>query len=138
VAGSPPSSTASTCPSTSTWWENGCRRRSSAYFVIAEALTNVVKHSQAAHAEVSASVRDGMLDIQVRDDGIGGADRDGHGLLGMKDRVAALGGRLEIASAPGRGTCVAATLPLADQATPKRSERRSEAQSLSSNLRVGF
>jgi signal transduction histidine kinase len=84
----------------------------SAYFVVAEALTNVVKHSRAAHAEVKASVRDGALDVQIRDDGIGGADPDGHGLLGLKDRVVALGGRLEIAGATGRGTCVAATLPL--------------------------
>jgi signal transduction histidine kinase len=88
----------------------------SAYFIVAEALTNVVKHSQAAHAEVTASVRDGMLDVQVRDDGIGGADPDGHGLVGMKDRVAALGGRFEIASPPDGGTCVAATLPLAQAA----------------------
>jgi signal transduction histidine kinase len=84
----------------------------SAYFVVAEALTNVVKHSQAARAAVTASVRNGMLDVQIRDNGIGGADPNGHGLLGMKDRVAALGGRLEIASAAGRGTSVAATLPL--------------------------
>jgi signal transduction histidine kinase len=84
----------------------------SAYFVIAEALTNVVKHSQATHAEVTACVRNGMLDVRIRDDGIGGADPDGHGLVGMKDRIAALGGRLEITSAVGRGTCVAATLPL--------------------------
>ena len=85
----------------------------SAYFIVAEALTNVVKHSRAAHAEVTASMRDGMLDVQVRDDGIGGADPDGHGLVGMKDRVAALGGRFEIASPAGGGTCVAAMLPLA-------------------------
>ena len=85
----------------------------SAYFIVAEALTNVVKHSQAAHAEVVASVRDGMLDLQVRDDGIGGADPDGHGLVGMKDRVAAQGGRFEIASSVGGGTCVSAALPLA-------------------------
>jgi len=88
----------------------------SAYFVIAEALTNVVKHSQATHAEVTACVRDGMLDVRIRDDGIGGADPDGHGLVGMKDRIAALGGRLEITSAVGRGTCVAATLPLPQSA----------------------
>jgi PAS domain S-box-containing protein len=91
----------------------------SAYFVVAEALTNVVKHSQAARAEVTASVREGMLEIQVRDNGVGGAAPDGHGLLGMKDRVAALGGRLEIASAAGRGTCVAATLPLPQRALPQ-------------------
>jgi GAF domain-containing protein len=84
----------------------------SAYFLVAEALTNVVKHSQAARAGVAASVRDGMLDIQVCDDGIGGADASGHGLLGMKDRVAALGGHVEITSPAGGGTCVAVTLPL--------------------------
>jgi PAS domain S-box-containing protein len=84
----------------------------SAYFIIAEALTNVLKHSQAAHADVTASVRNGMAHVQVRDDGTGGADPDGHGLVGMKDRVAALGGRFEIASPPGGGTCIAATLPL--------------------------
>jgi signal transduction histidine kinase len=84
----------------------------SAYFIVAEALTNVVKHSQAARAEVTASLRDGMLDVQVRDDGIGGADPDGHGLVGMKDRVAALGGRFEIRSPAGGGTHVVASLPL--------------------------
>jgi PAS domain S-box-containing protein len=88
----------------------------SAYFIIAEALTNVFKHSRAAHAEVTASLRNGVLDVQVRDDGIGGADPDGHGLVGMKDRVAALGGRLEITSPAGGGTCVAANLPLAQPA----------------------
>ena len=53
-----------------------------------------------------------MLRIEVRDDGTGGADPDGHGLLGMTDRVTALGGRLEIESPAGGGTLVAATLPL--------------------------
>ena len=84
----------------------------SAYFIVAEALTNVVKHSHAGHAEVTASVEDGMLRVEVRDDGIGGADPDGHGLVGMGDRVTALGGRLKIESPAGGGTLVAATLPL--------------------------
>ena len=84
----------------------------SAYFIVAEALTNVVKHSHAGHAEVTASVQDGMLRIEVRDDGAGGADPDGHGLVGMRDRVTTLGGRLEIDSPAGGGTLVAATLPL--------------------------
>ena len=53
-----------------------------------------------------------MLRVEVRDDGIGGADAGGHGLVGMGDRVTALGGRLEIESPPGDGTLVAATLPL--------------------------
>ena len=83
----------------------------SAYFIVAEALTNVVKHSHAERAEVTASVEDGMLCLEVRDDGIGGADPDGHGLVGMDDRVTALGGRLEIESPAAGGTLVAATLP---------------------------
>jgi signal transduction histidine kinase len=57
-------------------------------------------------------VADGMLQLAVRDDGIGGADPDGHGLVGMGDRVTALGGHLTIESPPGSGTLVAATLPL--------------------------
>ena len=84
----------------------------SAYFIVAEALTNVVKHSRARRAEVSASVADGVLRVEVRDDGIGDADRGGHGLVGLADRATALGGRLEIESPAGGGTLVAATLPL--------------------------
>jgi signal transduction histidine kinase len=84
----------------------------SAYFVVAEALTNVVKHSQAGSAEVAASVDDGTLHLEIRDDGTGGADPNGNGLVGMDDRVTALGGRLNIESPPGGGTRVAATVPL--------------------------
>jgi PAS domain S-box-containing protein len=84
----------------------------SAYFIVAEALTNVVKHAHAEHAEVRASVEDGTLRVEIRDDGIGGADPDGQGLVGIGDRVTALGGRLKIESPAGGGTLVAATLPL--------------------------
>jgi signal transduction histidine kinase len=84
----------------------------SAYFVVAEALTNVVKHAHAKHAEVSAFVEDGMLHVHVCDDGIGGADPGGHGLVGIADRVTALGGRLAVQDATGGGTLVAASLPL--------------------------
>jgi PAS domain S-box-containing protein len=84
----------------------------SAYFIVAEALTNVVKHSHAGRAEVTASVQDEMLRVEVQDDGIGGADPDGHGLVGIGDRATALGGRLKVESPAGRGTLVAATLPL--------------------------
>jgi signal transduction histidine kinase len=84
----------------------------SAYFIVAEALTNVMKHSHATRAEVRASVDDGVLLVEVQDDGIGGADADGHGLVGMADRVSALGGRLTLESPRGDGTLVAATLPL--------------------------
>jgi signal transduction histidine kinase len=83
----------------------------SAYFVVAEALTNVTKHAHATHAAVTATLTDDAYTIEVRDDGAGGADPEGHGLLGMGDRVAALGGRLRIDSPPGGGTVVTAELP---------------------------
>jgi signal transduction histidine kinase len=84
----------------------------SAYFIVAEALTNVAKHAGAQSANVTARVDDSVLRVHVRDDGVGGARADGTGLLGLNDRVAALGGRLEIESPPGVGTRIAATLPL--------------------------
>jgi signal transduction histidine kinase len=84
----------------------------SAYFIVAEALTNIVKHAHATRAEVRASVQDGMLRVEVHDNGVGGADPRSHGLVGMSDRVAALRGRFEFESPPGVGTTVAATLPI--------------------------
>jgi signal transduction histidine kinase len=84
----------------------------SAYFVVAEALTNVVKHAHATQAEVRAFVEDGTLHLQVRDDGTGGADPGGHGLVGIADRVTALGGQLAVRDAAGGGTLVAASMPL--------------------------
>ena len=86
----------------------------SAYFIVAEALTNVVKHSHAERAEVTVSLQDAMLSIEVRDNGGGGADPDGHGLLGIRDRVTTLGGRLRIESPANGGTLVTARLPLSD------------------------
>ena len=83
-----------------------------AYFVVAEALTNVVKHAQATHVSVTASYDDGLLTIDVVDDGVGGATADhGSGLTGLFDRVDAHGGRLSIESQPGQGTAIAVTLP---------------------------
>jgi signal transduction histidine kinase len=84
----------------------------SAYFIVAEALTNVVKHSYATHSEVRATVRDGTLHVTVRDDGTGGADAGGHGLVGMNDRITALGGTFGLDSRSGGGTSVTASLPL--------------------------
>jgi PAS domain S-box-containing protein len=84
----------------------------SAYFIVAEALTNVMKHSRASHAEVTASVEDDVLQVDVRDDGVGGADATGHGLVGMADRVTALGGQLTIESPADNGTHVRARFPL--------------------------
>ena len=84
----------------------------SAYFIVAEALTNIVKHARAESAAVSASVNDGMLQVEVRDDGIGGADPSGRGLVGVNDRVTALGGQFSIESPAGGGTVLTATLPI--------------------------
>ena len=75
-----------------------------AYFVVAEALTNVVKHARADQAWVTIAVQPGWLMVEVRDDGVGGAVREGTGLLGMEDRLAALDGRLTVKSPPGGGT----------------------------------
>jgi signal transduction histidine kinase len=85
----------------------------SAYFVVAEALTNVVKHAHAERAEVRAFVEDETLHLEVRDDGIGGADPRGHGLIGLSDRVMALNGRIGVEDQAEGGTILAATLPLA-------------------------
>jgi signal transduction histidine kinase len=84
----------------------------SAYFVVAEALTNIVKHAHAQSAQVTARVEDGSLHLDIRDDGVGGADRDGSGLVGLDDRLAAIGGDLRVHSPPGGGTTIVATLPL--------------------------
>jgi PAS domain S-box-containing protein len=90
----------------------------SAYFIVAEALTNVVKHAHATRAEVKASLEDGTLRVEVHDDGVGGANADGRGLLGLHDRATALGGRLEIESPDRGGTMVTARLPLRVIARP--------------------
>ena len=83
----------------------------SAYFIVAEALTNVVKHAHAKHAAVTARVEDGTLRVQVRDDGIGGARPNGSGLLGLADRVAVLDGQLRVESPADGGTLVVADIP---------------------------
>jgi PAS domain S-box-containing protein len=83
-----------------------------AYFVVAEALTNVAKHSRAGHAAVAARVEDDTLRVLVRDDGVGGARPDGSGLLGLADRIAALDGRLMVESPADGGTLVAADIPV--------------------------
>ena len=85
-----------------------------AYFVVAEALTNVAKHARARSATVSAHVEDATLRVAVRDDGVGGARPDENGLLGLRDRLAALDGRLRVESPLESGTLVAPDLPLPD------------------------
>jgi PAS domain S-box-containing protein len=83
-----------------------------AYFVVAEALTNVAKHSRATCATVTARVEDGTLRVEVRDDGVGGARPDGSGIVGLADRLAALDGRLRVESPADGGTLVAADIPI--------------------------
>jgi signal transduction histidine kinase len=85
-----------------------------AYFVACEALANVVKHSGASTATVTAVRRNGLLVIEVEDDGVGGAHADGgSGLRGLADRVEALGGRLRVVSPAGGGTRVVGEIPCA-------------------------
>jgi PAS domain S-box-containing protein len=84
-----------------------------AYFTVAEALTNVVKYANATHATVRLAQENGDLAIEVRDDGRGGAQATpGSGLAGLADRVGALDGVLEVTSPPGEGTVLRAVLPL--------------------------
>jgi signal transduction histidine kinase len=83
-----------------------------AYFVVAEALTNVAKHARAERAAVTARIEDGTLRLEVRDDGVGGVRPEGSGLVGLADRLAALDGRLRVESPAEGGTLVAAAIPV--------------------------
>ena len=84
-----------------------------AYYVVSEALTNAAKHAHAAAVRVAVEVRDGLLDLSIRDNGRGGADPAlGSGLIGLTDRIDALGGTIDVASPPGQGTTLHVMLPL--------------------------
>ena len=83
-----------------------------AYYIVAETLANVGKHAQAATATVEVTRGNGRINIEVCDDGVGGADTErGSGLRGLADRVEALGGRLRVWSPRGGGTRVRAEIP---------------------------
>jgi signal transduction histidine kinase len=83
-----------------------------AYFVVAEAITNVVRYADASHARVTVGRDGGRIVVEVADDGIGGADpANGTGLRGLADRLAVLDGTLTVESAPGHGTTVRAVIP---------------------------
>jgi signal transduction histidine kinase len=85
------------------------------YYVVSEALTNVAKYARASVVHVGVEVVDGSLHVAVRDDGSGGADPTrGSGLIGIRDRVEALDGRLTIHSPSGEGTSLQVELPLND------------------------
>ena len=84
-----------------------------AYYVVSEALANAAKHAQASVAEVRVEARDGLLDLTIHDDGVGGADpARGSGLTGLTDRVEALGGTLSVVSSTGGGTSLHVELPI--------------------------
>lgn len=90
------------------------RVEQAAYYVVSEALTNVVKHAHATHARVQIDRINGMAVTRISDDGRGGADTTrGSGLRGLCDRVEALGGRLVVDSPAGQGTVVTAEIPCA-------------------------
>jgi signal transduction histidine kinase len=82
------------------------------YYIASEALTNTVKHAQASFVELHVDCHDGALTLAIRDDGIGGADPGGgSGLIGLQDRVEALGGTISVTSPPGQGTLLRVVLP---------------------------
>ena len=84
------------------------------YYIVSEALANAAKHARATSGAVSVASADAVLFVEIRDDGRGGADLEsGSGLVGLRDRAEALGGSLTVESAPGAGTVVRASLPLA-------------------------
>ena len=86
-----------------------------AYYVVAEALTNVAKYAHATSAQVTVRRDDGTLTVTVTDDGVGGADPGkGSGLRGLADRVAVLDGTLAVDSPPSGGTTIRAELPLTE------------------------
>jgi signal transduction histidine kinase len=89
-----------------------------AYYTVSEALTNAAKHASATAVEIEVAASDGVLHMRVRDDGQGGADFvHGSGLVGLRDRTEALGGRLQLRSPPGGGTTLEITLPLGEAST---------------------
>jgi signal transduction histidine kinase len=84
-----------------------------AYYVVSEALTNAAKHSNASVVEVTVDAIDGEFQLSVSDNGVGGVDLTrGSGLVGLKDRVEAIGGTLTVESRPGQGTRLAVVVPV--------------------------
>ena len=85
------------------------------YYIVAEALTNVTRHAGATRVRVTVAREDGVVRVEIADDGKGGAETTGGtGLIGLRDRAEAAGGTLAVVSPPGGGTVVTASLPLAE------------------------
>jgi signal transduction histidine kinase len=101
-----------------------------AYFTVSEALTNVAKYADASRATVRLAQEGDDLVVEVRDDGVGGAQAStGSGLSGLADRLGACDGTLTVESPPGQGTLVRAVLPLADGAAVEDGAPRSPVES---------
>ena len=97
------------------------------YYTVAEALTNAAKHAGATAVDIEVSIADRVLNVCVRDNGCGGANfGEGTGLVGLKDRAEALGGRLHLDSVPGAGTTLEITLPVDEPGGPKTSHGAEE------------
>jgi signal transduction histidine kinase len=89
-----------------------------AYYVVSEALTNAVKHAQASVVHVELDAHDAILQLAIRDDGVGGANPErGSGLVGLSDRIEALGGTLEVTSPTGNGTTLLVEVPVEGQSS---------------------
>jgi signal transduction histidine kinase len=97
----------------------GTVAEATAYYVIAEAVTNAQRHARAGAISIRAGRLDGALRVEVADNGVGGADPGGSGLQGLRDRVEAVGGDFDVATAAGRGTRVRAVVPV-DALPPDR------------------
>ena len=92
-----------------------------AYYIVSEALTNTAKHAHASAVHVAVDASDGVLGLSIRDDGCGGADPTrGSGLIGLTDRVDALGGTIDVASPRGEGTTLLVTLPIEEPTALRR------------------
>jgi signal transduction histidine kinase len=109
-----------------------------AYYVVAEALANTIKHAKASHSEVNVEQRDGRLWVRVRDDGVGGAatTQRGSGLIGLHDRVEAIDGTVDLTSPVGHGTLIQVSLPL-QRNLPVNAGRRSRSRRRVSRLPPG-
>jgi signal transduction histidine kinase len=96
-----------------------------AYYVVSEALTNATKHAHASVVNVELDTHDTILQLAIRDDGIGGADLNhGSGLIGLRDRIEALGGSLQVTSPTGEGTALLIQIPLEDQTSTELPEHQ--------------
>ena len=103
-----------------------------AYYVASEALTNAAKHAQASVVNLELDIREELLQLTIDDDGIGGADAtQGSGLLGLSDRIEAVGGTFTVSSKPGEGTHIRAEVPLSTETpTPAVTETETDVRRL--------